>query len=328
MIMFNKKNIAIINIMIILFLTCACTSKQKLPGVNISENTIENNKVISTNQVFVVKNKNSIYYSNFSLGQKYLYNIDLKSNVTKKINEDIPMYLNIYNEYLVYSNVCDDYKLYCYDTKTGVKNRINDVKSKYNTIFNNDIYYLNCIDNKIYKVTMNKKEQEKVSDELVDEFCIYENNIYYINVADDGKLYRISLDGMNKVKITDYSVKFINICDQYIYLINVTDKYSIYKIRVDGKESIKINGDQSWNLVLKDNALYYSNCSDLNNWGSLYSINLSSNYECKKLVNEKFISINVIDDWLYYTNDSYTAKDDDLYLKRYNVKQCKSEYIK
>ncbi|OLN31749.1 Basic protein [Desulfosporosinus metallidurans] len=78
----------------------------------------------------------------------------------------------------------------------------------------------------------------------------------------------------------------------------------LYKIRTDGTGKTKLNSDQSYDINVVGDWIYYSNVSD-NMY--LYKIRTDGTGETK-LNNDKSQSISVVGDWIYYfTKPSNTS---------------------
>lgn len=80
--------------------------------------------------------------------------------------------------------------------------RINDDTSSNVNVYGDYIYYSNKNDGgKLYRINKDGSNKTEICGDRCDNINITENWIYYINKDDEGNLYKIKIDGSNKVKL-------------------------------------------------------------------------------------------------------------------------------
>ena len=89
-----------------------------------------------------------------------------------------------------------------------------------------------------------------------------EDWIYYRS-SDDNKIYKIRTDYSGHEKINDDNSWDINVVGDWIYYQNPDDGEKIYKIRIDGSGNKKINDDLSWDINIAGDWIYYRNTFDV-----------------------------------------------------------------
>jgi small nuclear ribonucleoprotein (snRNP)-like protein len=143
--------------------------------------------------------------------------------------------------------------------------------------------------------------------------------IYYVNNADKEKLYKQSIGGIYNRVISEDKAQYVNESGDWIYFSNYTDGGKLYKIKKDGTLKQKMLEDKAAYITISGQDIYYSNHSD---GGKLYRVkkDLSDakiGSDGLKRGNSVVVSygnyngdtdevayINVVGDWIYYTNYS------------------------
>jgi hypothetical protein len=143
--------------------------------------------------------------------------------------------------------------------------------------------------------------------------------IYYINSSDKEKLYKQSIGGgFNKVIVED-KAQYVNESGDWIYYSNYTDGGKLYKVKKDGTLKQKLLEDKAAYITIAGQDIYYSNHSD---GGKLYRVKkdlsdsvigadgarrgniLAVNYGNYNKAIDEVAYINVVGDWIYYSNYS------------------------
>jgi hypothetical protein len=143
--------------------------------------------------------------------------------------------------------------------------------------------------------------------------------IYYINSADKEKLYKQSIGGgFNKVIMED-KAQYVNESGDWIYYSNYSNGGKLYKVKKDGTLKQKLLEDKAAYITISGQDIYYSNHSD---GGKLYRVKkdlsdvvigadgarrgniLSVNYGNYNRAIDEVAYINVVGDWIYYSNYS------------------------
>lgn len=76
-------------------------------------------------------------------------------------------------------------------------------------------------------------------------------------------------DGTEKIKLNEDDSSDIKVVDDWIYYVNSSDYWTIYKMRTDGTERTKLNKDHSFLRNVEGDWIYYINNDDN---GKLYKI--------------------------------------------------------
>ncbi|WBW98654.1 DUF5050 domain-containing protein [Oceanirhabdus sp. W0125-5] len=178
---------------------------------------------------------------------------------------------------------------------------------------NGYIFYNNTGDkNRLYKYDTNGLFHGVISDDFAQYINVVDEWIYYSNYRDKAKLYRMKVDGSYKQKLNDEYSAFITIVGDYVYYSNYSDNGRITRIRKDGSDATEDNKGNKHGHPLSNNVrdeafflnyvgewIYYSNINDHHR---VYAVNTSGTYR-KRLSDEGASSIQVVDDWIYYTNN-------------------------
>lgn len=178
---------------------------------------------------------------------------------------------------------------------------------------NGYIFYNNTGDsNRLYKYDTNGIFHSVISDDFAQYINVADEWVYYSNYSDKAKLYRIKSDGSSNQKLNDEYSAFLTIVGDYIYYSNYSDNGRITRIKKDGSDVTTDNKGEKHGIPIstqvKDEAfflnyvgewIYYSN---INDHYKVYSVNTNGTYR-KKLSDEGASSIQVVDDWVYYTNN-------------------------
>ncbi|MDD4752730.1 MAG: DUF5050 domain-containing protein [Desulfitobacteriaceae bacterium] len=164
--------------------------------------------------------------------------------------------------------------------------------------------------------------------------------IYYSNLADQGKLYKMKADGTEATKITDDTAWYINVVgdevfysgdgwklikiktdgsdktvlDTQAYHINVVGGWvfytrgtmqdgTIYKMKTDGSNRTQISKDPVSQLVVMDDAIYYSSY-----YSKLIKINPDGSGKTKLISSGSVTELNVVDDWIYFNYNKLLYK--------------------
>lgn len=234
-----------------------------------------------TNKIW--SNNDWIYYVNYSDNNKNsaFYRVRKTGTDKQKISDDIPRYLNFDGDYIYYA--------------------------KYTNSDNPQNF-------SIYKMKNDGTDKQIVGSKRGIYLQNVDNKIYYLNVDDNYKIYRIDEDGSNNQLISsDSAVDYMKVQGDWIYYCNVDDNDSLYRVRKDGTQRQKLNFDNSKNVNIVDNYIYYSSI-DENNSGSLYSMEIDGSN--KKLLSSTDCStaVKVKDGYIYCSgynsNGIYSIKTD------------------
>lgn len=262
-----------------------------------------------------------VYYINYKGLNKNncLYRIKKDGKTREQITEDTPTYVVFDGEYIYYSE---------YINKNNSSNFA------------------------MYKIKSDGSEKQRIGDDHGIGLYKVGNWIYYENVDDNFKIYRMSIDGGDKKLICgDSAVNYMNVVGNWIYYCNNDDNNNLYRIKVDGGEKQKLNCDNSRNINIVGEYIYYSGMNE-NDIGVLYKIKtdgsekkMLSDVDCSTSVevkngyvygcgyhskgvykikddgtdykniniNESVISLHTVGDWIYYIRFNSTDMTNNLY---------------
>ena len=143
----------------------------------------------------------------------------------------------IYNDWIYYTNICDEYKLYktIIDGSETVKvsDEIFIKEGTSDGIFVNDgwIYYIQANDNyKVYRMRTDGSGRSLVINEPVSSMYVADNEIFFSTVNDDSCVYRITTDGTNKSTILEKSAACIGILGDWIYFQDSYQETKKFKV--------------------------------------------------------------------------------------------------
>lgn len=256
-------------------------------------------------------------YVGYDNTKKYMLtmeNSDGKGNTTGNINNNGIAAMDD-DGYIYYSNPVDKEKLYKmgFDGMYNVK--ISDDKAQYINISNGWVYYSNYTDSgKLYKVKTDGSGRTKVLDDKAAYVTIAKNDIFYSNYSDGGKLYRIKTNSSdvittqsgslvgNKFSDSTDEVAYIDVSGDWIYYSDITDGNKPYLLNQEGVYKAKISDEWTKCIQTDANWIYYSSgsgvISKISKDGSGYIIPIKA----KTIEYNKGYHINVVGDWIYYSN--------------------------
>lgn len=154
--------------------------------------------------------------------------------------------------------------------------------------------------------------------------------LYYNNTADKNQLYKHDTNGIFHNAIGTSDAQYINMSDEWIYFSNYSDKGKLYRVKRDGSVKEKLNDEYSAYITIVGDDIYYCNHSD---GGRLYRMkkdgsdvkedknHLKHGHPISENEKDQAAYINVIGDWIYYTNVSdnyrlYVVNKDGTYKAR------------
>lgn len=279
-------------------------------GSNVYYYNVENNGSSIVNDggymYFGLNSNNSI--SGLTKG---IYSIKSdNTDITKaqKISDDFANKIWSNNNWLYYADYSDNNGngAFFRVNKTGTdKQKVSDNNLRYLNFDGDNIYYSEYIssDNPknflIYKMNGDGTSKQQIGSARGIYLQKVDNYIYYLNVDDNYRIYRISTDGLyNQLISNDPAIDYMKVSGDFIYYCNSDDNDSIYRIRKDGTQRQKLNFDNSKNVNIVGNYIYYG-LADENNSDSLYKMEIDGSN--KKLLSSVDCStaIKVKDDYIY-----------------------------
>lgn len=270
---------------------------------------------IVNNGIVALDSEGYIYYSN-PADKEALYKMAFDGVYNKKISEDKAQYINVSQDYIYYSNYTDGGRLYKSKLDGSQKQLLVDDKAAYITLSGEDIYYSNHSDGgKLYKVKKNGSDavqnhgspaidDNNSSNSQVGEVAyinIDGNWIYYINYADGHKPYVINKEGTYRGKLSDEYATSLQVSGDWVYYCSGNGVIS--KVKKDGTGGIvPIKGKAS-----QINKGFYINVldewlyySNVEDGSKLYKIKTDGSGEKIKLSEDSVGYINIVAGYIYY----------------------------
>ena len=207
----------------------------------------------------------------------------------------------------------------------------------------NWVYYYNCvkqdtgagyrmISNGLYKIRTDGTMKTQLDDSLiayninvVDDWIYYASGNRYTNVGN--MIFKIRTNGKDKTMLvelnSDDSIYDVTVTGGWVYYkpcsatISNNGTYEInqpiHKIRTNGKDNTLVTTDNSEYINIVGDWIYYINNDDKNPsstgpfgahfGGRVYKIRTDGTSKTK-LTDCNVITMNVVDDWIYYRDDS------------------------
>ena len=125
------------------------------------------------------------------------------------------------------------------------------------------------------------------------------NWIYFSNYSNDYHLYKMRKDGSEKQLLDGKCVALsINVLGEWIYYTDETS--GLCKIKIDGTEKTLLRTDVNYWLYVEDDWIYFSH----HPWGGTLNRVKTDGSSAEPVITEKCRSINILNGWVYYINDS------------------------
>jgi hypothetical protein len=156
-------------------------------------------------------------------------------------------------------------------------------------------------------VNANKFGNEN-SNILNESLSSYQDNWVYF--ADRYGLFRATVDGSQIYQITQGMIRNINVVGEWVYYTVSMPSYDesnwLYKVKIDGTEKTQLNNGYCNNVLVYDDWIYYI---DSRGGGKFYRIKTDGSQK-SLITTEEYStgSFNIIDDWIYYTNNGSIYK--------------------
>lgn len=206
-------------------------------------------------------------------------------------------------------------------SRNSVGNTIGNIRNYgYSAINGNYIYYLAPNEDStavgIFKIKKNGKGEPKklyMEDMDVVSINVYNGYVYFIGVGSeaysdedtiDNKIYRMKTNGDNLTVINDN--EFNNDCYEiyvvngYIYYIG-TDN-NIYKMSLKGENRTLVSDNGTGYLGITDKYIIYNVQTGEASDYTTYIMNLDGTNQRPIIDGERLYSVNIADDYVYYTN--------------------------
>lgn len=277
-----------------------------------SNNTPTTNEDVENNGSVAVKQGDWIYYSGSNGNSSVTGNFYKEKNDGSgkaKLSDDIAQKIWIQGDYIYYISYHGEkqkssfYKMKNDGTERG--QLTTDIPTCVN--FKGDYIYYVKYDNTsannfiICRIKKNGTGKETIGNEHGMYLAVKDDWLYYSDLDDASKIYKIKNDGSGKQLLCgDSALNYMNVVGDWIYYCNNDDNNCLYRIKVDGSEKEKLNNDNSRNVNIVGNYIYYS-AMDENDNGLLYKMKIDgsenqmlSNVDCST-------AVEVHDDYIYCT---------------------------
>lgn len=207
-------------------------------------------------------------------------------------------------DWIYYSNSADGWGLYKVKTDGTQKTKLTDYPVRFINVMDDWVYFCDYVfDESTYliKIKTDGTEQTIINEDSPYLVIVRDDKIYYTH---DGFIYRIDLDGTNKRKMLNTRANGFTIFDNYFIFKKSADD-RIYKIKIDGDEKEKLVVNRRVEqFVVADGWIYYVlRPEDPNDGNRLFKITVNGEKETK-LSDDRTSYLNVMGDWIYYTNFS------------------------
>lgn len=227
------------------------------------------------------------------------------------LSTDSVWFINVYGDWIYYSNRDDNNRLYKLKTDGTNRTVLSDSGAWFVTYFDNWIYYIDEADDyKIYKVDPEGNNRIRITEDSAWFINVFDNWVYYVNPNDGNAIYRVRVDGRGREKVNDNPSCCINVYkDEWIYYINEADNSRIYRIRIDGTGNMALNDNPSSFINIADDWIFYVNNND--NF-SLYKMRFDGSGNMK-IASEPVRYVVVAGEWVFYVD---RAEDETIYKVR------------
>jgi len=204
-------------------------------------------------------------------------------------------------EWVIFQSSEDGNKLYKIKTDGTEKQKISDDIATNIVVCGEWIFYIEKNSEKLFKIKIDGTNRSMLVDYAVYDMRVNGDWIYYLNCSNDKfSLYRIKANGTDEMKIYDGIVSCYDISENWIYLYDLKNG-KLMKIKDDGSEMIDISEEESRNLIVQNDWIYYWNPNDN---CSIYKMKTDGTQK-EKICNDRSTRINVQGEWIYYIDSIY-----------------------
>lgn len=254
--LYPAQRMIIIFLCVIMISGCS-NSKDEYDGMgNTGANII--------NGGFSVRSDESIYFMNYADNNNF-YSINTDGTGEKLINEDAPMYLNLYDGWLYYCNGKDDNKIYKIKPDGSDRTLLSET-SAVNLIIKDDwIYYIDTTPgndsgyNRLFRMNIGGNDKQMLNERKVYIFNV-DNNYLYFSDQDEQYIYRTSLEGGSEERLGDSKASYLAVAGDFIYYLDPTDyANTIWRMKKDGTDNERLSEDKASCINPSGEWIYYGN---------------------------------------------------------------------
>ncbi len=228
-----------------------------------------------------------------------LYRLN-RDGKAKKISDDTVYYLNVIGDWIYFSDVQQEGKLF----------RIRPDGTEKTLVCQDDCWWTNARDGWLYfngdsanlhRVSLDGKQYQKLTEEKVTWVNIGEDGwVYVILSRENERICKFKLDGSGKTYLTEEMTRFLVYDSGWLYYINQSDGNTIYKISTDGSGRTKLTAGAADFINVRDGWVYYSN---IQQGGALYKMKTDGSQNTR-LTSDNAYYINICGGYIYYINES------------------------
>lgn len=222
----------------------------------------------------------------------YIYRIDKKTKVAKKVSDDEVYEIAYNNGWIYYINYSDKNKIYKIKADGSGRTQIGSDPAVHMYIKNNKIYYIDRIESthKVHQMDLDGSNNRSINyDNLTTTLYVNDNNLYYkaYNRGSGSSFIKTDLNGNDKTTVTTSlsgfnensdGIRFTyypleKIKDGWVYYVDSNSNNNLYKVKIDGTQKTKVSDDNisSSEFNISGNWIYYRNT---NNSDKIYRINI------------------------------------------------------
>lgn len=232
----------------------------------------------------------------------------MKRDGSQKVQlcKDSVKYINVLGNYVYYSDLSDNGKIYRIKTDGTDKQKIVDDQAEFVNVSGNYIYYSNQYNGgKIYRTNLDGSNRILINYDNSSYLSVDGDYLYYSRVSDFEKIYKIKNDGSNIFQLNYTSSTYVTASNGYVYYIDYRGDGDIYRVKNDGSERIKLNAlsyddNHVYSMNVDGNYIYYK---VNNNQGKNYLYRIKTDGTEKTLISTEYVyNINIINGTVFDYN--------------------------
>lgn len=218
-------------------------------------------KIVDDNVTNIQIQDDMIYYIKQETSE--IYKIQKDGTKKKKISNDKVYSINLYKNKIYFMDRYN--KLYITSMSLDGKNKkvIKEVVANDMMVYDDYIYYVTR-DGNLGKVKIDGSNSRLLETDVM-QFDVSKSGIYYIydprKIERPKGLYRIDFQGNNKIKLIDDTPYNFNASGNLIYF-NHPLTYTLYSMKMDGTEKTQLTGNNSSDINLAGDYIFYRNLED------------------------------------------------------------------
>lgn len=133
----------------------------------------------------------------------------------------------------------------------------------YLNIFDEYLYFTDSDNDYIYRIKTDGTRLELLCNHPSHELTLYEESLYYCaDMGDHYSICKMGLDGSNQVELLQHNEWYMNVTDDYVYFTDYDDGRKIKRMKIDGSNLVTLNESECYDLCIVNDTAYY--CVDSN----------------------------------------------------------------